>query len=442
LGSGVVKYDAPGTTDDKMLYLLKDHLGSVVKVLSINGNTVTSLESFSYDVWGNRRNPITWENTNITTPTYIYKGFTGHEHIEGFGLIHMKGRVYDPALGLFLSPDPYVQSMTAQGFNRYSYCMGNPLMYTDPDGEWVHLVLGAVVGGLFNWIANGAEFSMRGLGYFGVGALSGMLGAGIGSGVNALFIEGGTFANGFVGKGIVESAVGFIAGGASSAAGGTVGSFITGFGNGLLGKEKFKDALLTGTINAGIGGGLGFITGGIAGGIAAKSQGKHFGDGSIRTKDVLVEQQIKSTVQDGDFDCTFANIVATSNGMENQAALRTQYAPFTDKNKDGVNTYFVTKKYAKDMGLSFEFVNLHKDPMSAVEIAEKMNAGANLILSIGEESGIGHTWTVKSITNETIIKQNGKVISKNIYTMLDTRTGNFYSFPNHNARAAFFIGIK
>jgi RHS repeat-associated protein len=146
LGSGVVKYDAPGTTEDKMLYLLKDHLGSVIKVLSINNNSITVEESFSYDVWGNRRNPTTWENTNITTPTYIFKGFTGHENIEGFGLIHMKGRVYDPALGLFLSPDPYVQSMTAQGFNRYSYCNGNPLMYIDPDGEFVFSALLAPIG--------------------------------------------------------------------------------------------------------------------------------------------------------------------------------------------------------------------------------------------------------------------------------------------------------
>jgi RHS repeat-associated protein len=136
LGSGVVKYDAPGITDDKILYLLKDHLGSVVKVLSVSGSNVETLESFSYDVWGNRRNATTWANTNITTPTYIFKGFTGHEHIEGFGLIHMKGRVYDPVLGLFLSPDPYVQSSTTMGFNRYSYCMGNPLMYTDPDGKF------------------------------------------------------------------------------------------------------------------------------------------------------------------------------------------------------------------------------------------------------------------------------------------------------------------
>jgi RHS repeat-associated protein len=141
LGSGIVKYDAPGTTDDKMLYLLKDHLGSIVRVLSINGNTINSVERFSYDVWGNRRDPIDWTSDNDFTPQYIFKGFTGHEHIEGFGLIHMKGRVYDPALGLFLSPDPYVQSATTMGFNRYSYCMGNPLRYYDLDGEYFLYVI-------------------------------------------------------------------------------------------------------------------------------------------------------------------------------------------------------------------------------------------------------------------------------------------------------------
>ena len=43
---------------------------------------------------------------------------------------------YDPALGRFLSPDPYVQAPDfTQNFNRYSYCLNNPLKYTDEDGE-------------------------------------------------------------------------------------------------------------------------------------------------------------------------------------------------------------------------------------------------------------------------------------------------------------------
>jgi RHS repeat-associated protein len=63
------------------------------------------------------------------------RGYTGHEMVCGFGLINMNGRLYDPYLQRFLSPDPYVQSpLNAQNYNRYSYCLNNPLMYVDPSG--------------------------------------------------------------------------------------------------------------------------------------------------------------------------------------------------------------------------------------------------------------------------------------------------------------------
>ena len=48
----------------------------------------------------------------------------------------MNGRIYDPNTASFFSPDPYVQSpFNTQNFNRYSYCLNNPLAYTDPSGE-------------------------------------------------------------------------------------------------------------------------------------------------------------------------------------------------------------------------------------------------------------------------------------------------------------------
>jgi RHS repeat-associated protein len=48
----------------------------------------------------------------------------------------MNARLYDPALGRFLSPDPYVQAPEfSQNFNRYAYCLNNPLKYTDEDGK-------------------------------------------------------------------------------------------------------------------------------------------------------------------------------------------------------------------------------------------------------------------------------------------------------------------
>jgi hypothetical protein len=47
----------------------------------------------------------------------------------------MNGRVYDPVLGRFLSPDPIVQApYDTQGLNRYAYVRNNPMRYTDPSG--------------------------------------------------------------------------------------------------------------------------------------------------------------------------------------------------------------------------------------------------------------------------------------------------------------------
>jgi len=47
----------------------------------------------------------------------------------------MNGRIYDPLLGRFLSPDPFVQQpWNLQNYNRYSYALNNPLRYTDPSG--------------------------------------------------------------------------------------------------------------------------------------------------------------------------------------------------------------------------------------------------------------------------------------------------------------------
>lgn len=47
----------------------------------------------------------------------------------------------DPALGRFLMPDPMVQDPArAQNYNRYSYCLNNPLKYTDESGEIVRTI--------------------------------------------------------------------------------------------------------------------------------------------------------------------------------------------------------------------------------------------------------------------------------------------------------------
>lgn len=43
------------------------------------------------------------------------RGFTGHEHLDAVGLIHMNGRVYEPRIGRFLGADPIVVAGASQG---------------------------------------------------------------------------------------------------------------------------------------------------------------------------------------------------------------------------------------------------------------------------------------------------------------------------------------
>lgn len=89
----------------------------------------------SFDPWGRKRNPQNWTYKSSPWPHLFDRGFTGHEHLDNFDLINMNGRMYDPWLGRFLSPDPFVQaSSSSQNYNRYSYAFNNPLKYIDPSG--------------------------------------------------------------------------------------------------------------------------------------------------------------------------------------------------------------------------------------------------------------------------------------------------------------------
>ena len=146
LEEGLLTYKYDSSVTDHY-YLLTDNVGSITHVVNGEGGTVFDAK---YDSWGKQK--VT--NNSIG----FFRGYGGHEMLPQYRLVNMDGRMYDYALGRFLSPDNYVQEPdNSQSFNRYTYCLNNPLKYTDPSGElfgYDDLIIGAAAF-ISGYVANG-----------------------------------------------------------------------------------------------------------------------------------------------------------------------------------------------------------------------------------------------------------------------------------------------
>ena len=139
-----------------------DNLGNILSVVDENG---TKVFEASYDAWG--------KQTVMLNTIGLHRGYTGHEMLSEFDIINMNGRLYDPVLGRFFSPDNYVQMPdNSQNFNRYSYCLNNPLKYTDPSGELFGIDDAVIAFAVFNVASSMMQASFEGKSVWKAGALS------------------------------------------------------------------------------------------------------------------------------------------------------------------------------------------------------------------------------------------------------------------------------
>ncbi|WP_228400743.1 RHS repeat-associated core domain-containing protein [Chryseobacterium taeanense] len=125
-------------------FLHKDYIGSILAISDEAGN---KLEQRHFDTWGNFTHLQIGNGAIITDKDVILnmskdlvldRGYTSHEHFLEIGIIHMNGRLYDPLLRRFLNADENIQDPTnTQNYNKYGYVFNNPLMFNDPNGEYV-----------------------------------------------------------------------------------------------------------------------------------------------------------------------------------------------------------------------------------------------------------------------------------------------------------------
>ncbi|MEZ4299443.1 MAG: RHS repeat-associated core domain-containing protein, partial [Polyangiaceae bacterium] len=116
----------------EIAYLHADHLGSVDAITDGAGNVT---ERRSYDAFGQRRNPTWGAPPPMSYSSTATLGYAGHETDDDLGLVPMRGRMFDPRIGRFLTTDRVVSDrFFSQAWNPYAYVLNSPLTYTDPTG--------------------------------------------------------------------------------------------------------------------------------------------------------------------------------------------------------------------------------------------------------------------------------------------------------------------
>jgi RHS repeat-associated protein len=118
------------TSSTKQFYH-KDHLGSSTVMTSYPDGM--EIETAEYLPFGLSR---TQTGTEVT-----YYKFTDKELDAETGLYNYDARLYDPVVGIFISADSIVPDpFDSQMLNRYAYTRNNPLIYTDPTGNFIEEV--------------------------------------------------------------------------------------------------------------------------------------------------------------------------------------------------------------------------------------------------------------------------------------------------------------
>ena len=184
--------------------------------------------------------------------------FTGKERDAESGYDYFGARFYWSLFKHWTSPDPLLDKYLY--ISPYAYCNWNPVKFVDPDGQWVHIAVGAAIGATINGAY--ALSSEKSWPEVGAAALGGAVAGGI------------VAATGGLGSGALASAGLGIVGGAT---GGALGNITEQGVNVALGNQlefdskEIKNSALVGAIFEGIGGAFSGVVDKVASKVLSKS---------------------------------------------------------------------------------------------------------------------------------------------------------------------------
>ncbi len=140
-----------GMMYNNQLYTFRKNLqGDVTGIYTANGNLVVE---YTYSPYGEVLSVTgTLASTIGTANPFRYRGYY---YDTETGFYYVSSRYYDPEIGRWISPEPNVnygefdEGAGLLGYNVYSYCANNPVMFKDETGEGITLacvLIGAGIG--------------------------------------------------------------------------------------------------------------------------------------------------------------------------------------------------------------------------------------------------------------------------------------------------------
>lgn len=121
-------------------------------IIAVYNSTGKRIGSYTYDAWGNFNYSLASGNTALETRIVFRLNpfrYRGYYYDVETGYYYLQSRYYNPEWGRFLNAAGYVSTGTGMlGYNMFAYCNNNPVMFTDPTGEFIFgailLALGCV----------------------------------------------------------------------------------------------------------------------------------------------------------------------------------------------------------------------------------------------------------------------------------------------------------
>ena len=113
--------------------------GDITAIYDENGSVIAQ---YKYDAWGNYTTTYSGDIYELLFRDISLFKYRGYIYDWDTGFYYLQSRYYDPEVGRFINADGYINgNRDLLGFNMYAYCGNNPILYIDPNGEWVSLVL-------------------------------------------------------------------------------------------------------------------------------------------------------------------------------------------------------------------------------------------------------------------------------------------------------------